>query len=177
MKKILLALLATTATISFADEITPMYVNVNTGIAKLYNMPTGSWVGSANVGYNFNKAFALEAGYTNISGSQYGATSYTNILDVAAKGTLPLSNLFSLYGRAGIGYGNNSWSGTTNTPNCTLCNNSLDANYATALVGIGASFALTPHWDLRLEDTAYVPFTNTSTGTIDTVMFGTQFNF
>ncbi len=166
---------------AFADEVllnNPIYINLNTGIAKLYNLPTGEWAGNINAGYEFNSYFALEGGYNLIAGSQFGVTTATSIFDVAAKGTIPFGDVFSLYGRAGLGFGMNSWSGTlTNTSNCILCNNSLKNNYGLALVGLGGSFALTPSWSLRLEDTAYIPFVNTTTGTINVVTGGVQFNF
>lgn len=163
-----------------AEDNNSVYINLNSGIAKLYNLPTGEWTGNLNAGYKFNPYFALEGGYSIFAGSEFGVTTATNVLDVAAKGTLPLSEVFSLYGRAGLGYGMNSWSGTLNATgnnNCILCDNSIGSNYGLALVGIGGSFAITPHWDLRLEDTAYIPFSNTTTGTLMAVTFGTQYNF
>lgn len=188
MKKLLLScLILGGINVYAADEQTVQssdgsgaYINLNTGIAKLYNLPTGEWTGNLNAGYNFNRAFALEGGYNLFAGSQFGASVATNIFDVAAKGTLPLSDIFSLYGRAGIGFGTNSWSGTltnVSSNDCILCNNSLNSNYGLALVGIGGSFTLSPHWDLRLEDTAYIPWSNTATGTINALTFGTQYNF
>lgn len=180
LKKLFLVLgLSCSVAISYADDLTssPVYINANTGIGKLYNLPTGEWTGNVNVGYNFNQAFALEGGYNLFAGSQFGATMATNIVDVAAKGTLPLSEVFSLYGRAGVGFANDSWSGTTNVANCILCNNSIDANYGVGLVGLGGSFALDKHWDLRVEDTLYFPFSNTAAGTLMAFTFGTQYNF
>jgi hypothetical protein len=183
----ILAVLSLTALsgIALADPVQPYdgsttYVNFNTGIAKSYNMPTGEWNGNINWGYNFNRVFALEGGYNIFASSQYGgATVATNIVDAAAKGTIPLSDVFNLYGRAGIGYGNDSWSGTptVSSSNCILCNNSVDSNYGLFLVAIGGSFTLTKHWDLRLEDTAYIPWTNTAQGTLMALNFGAQYNF
>jgi hypothetical protein len=158
---------------SYADSTS--YINVNTGVAKVYNLPTGAWSGSFNAGYSFNRGFALEAGYNIFASSQFDATVASNIFDVAIKGTLPLSKVFSLYGRAG----NNSWSGTSSTDGngCSLCNNSISSNYGLALVGIGGSFRLNKHWDLRLEGSSYLPWSNTYTGNIGVMTFGTQYNF
>lgn len=184
MKKLIISLGLLSCVSAFADTTQPYdgstaYININTGIAKLYNLPTGEWTGNINAGYNFNRGIALEGGYNIFYGSQFGADVATNIFDVAVKGTIPLSNVFNLYGRAGIGFGNNSWSGTSNvtSSNCILCNNSTDSNYGLALVGIGGSFTLTKHFDLRIEDTAYIPWSNTYTGTINAITFGTQYNF
>ena len=185
MKRILLALICCSGLSTvFADTVQPYdgsstYLNFNTGIGKLYELPTGEWTGNLNWGYNFNRGFALEGGYNVFAGSQFGATVMTNIIDVAAKGTVPLSDAFSLYGRAGIGYGNNSWSGSPDQPygQCILCNNTLNPNFGLLLVGAGGSFTLTKHWDLRLEDTMYFPWTNTVTGTLMAFTFGAQYNY
>ncbi len=167
----------TPALADYSNLVSPAYINLNTGVAKIYNLPTGSWAGSVNAGYNFNSSFALEAGYNILASSQYGATATSNIFDIAAKGTLPLSEVFSLYGRAGIGYGIDGWSGTaTGTPSW-LCAGQYNSNYATALVGLGGSFALSKHFDLRIEDYAFIPFSNTMTGGMNIVTFGTQYNF
>lgn len=155
----------------------PIYLNINTGVAKIYNLPTGSWAGSLNAGYNFNSSFALEGGYNILASSQYGATATSSIFDIAAKGTLPLSEVFSLYGRAGLGYGIDGWSGTASGTPSWLCAGQYNANYATALVGVGGSFALSKHFDLRIEDYAFIPFSNTMTGGMNIVTFGTQYNF
>ena len=71
--------------------------------------------------------------------------------DVAAKGTLPLSDIFSLYGQNGLGYGMNGWSG-----NSKLLSDLLIMRYKcelqlwSALVGFRVSFQLLDkHFDLR----------------------------
>lgn len=154
------------------------YVNVNSGIAKLYNLPTGSWAGSVNAGYNFNQAFAIEIGDTLLPSSQFGASVTENVFDVAVKGTLPLSEMFSLYGRLGLGVGTNSWSGTVaTTGSCILCAGGQSSTYGVGLAGIGASFKLSQHFDLRVEDYGLIPFQNTYTGAANVVTFGTQYNF
>ena len=186
MKKLLLALVLVSATgVAFADSSdiaqpndgSTAYINVNTGWASIHNLPTGSWAGAVNAGYNVNPYFALEGGYNVLASSQFGATATSNIFDIAAKGTLPLSDVFSLYGRAGIGYGIDGWSGTATGAPSWLCAGQYNANYATGLVGLGGSFALSKHFDLRIEDYAFIPFSNTMNGGINIVTFGTQYNF
>ncbi|MBX9866105.1 MAG: outer membrane beta-barrel protein [Burkholderiales bacterium] len=167
----------TTPTELVAEISSPAYINVNTGWASIHNLPTGSWAGSLNAGYNVNSYFALEGGYNILASSQFGATATSNIFDVAAKGALPLSDVFSLYGRAGIGYGIDGWSGTATGSPSWLCAGQYNSNYATALVGLGGSFALSKHFDLRVEDYAFIPFSNTMNGGINIVTFGTQYNF
>lgn len=184
MKKILALLsLVTGSGLAFADTVQPYdgstaYINLNTGFATMQGLPTGSWTGNLNAGYNFNRAFALEGGYNVFANNQFGATTTTNIFDVAAKGTIPLSQAFNLYGRLGLGLGVNGWSGTANTINCELCQSNNNSNYMLGLAGIGGSFTLNSHFDLRLEDTMYIPFADTFTGsTINAVTFGVQYNF
>ena len=66
--------------------------------------------------------------------------------------------------------------GTASGSNCTLCNSSVNDNYGLFLVGIGGSFTLTRHWDLRLEDTAYIPWSNNVSGTLMAFTLGGQYN-
>ncbi|MDD3267041.1 MAG: outer membrane beta-barrel protein [Burkholderiales bacterium] len=179
MKKSLLFALSLLA-ISFANADAASgsgaYVNINTGFATMQALPTGSWTGNINAGYNFNRNFALEGGYNLFANQQFGVSTTTNIFDVAAKGTLPLSESFSLYGRLGLGLGVNSWSGNANS-NCVLCQ-SNDSTYMLGLAGIGASYALSNNIDLHLEDTMYVPFASSFVGSsINAVTLGLQYNF
>lgn len=189
MRCILVTLLFSSTSLAFAESnslyststslVSPVYINLNTGVAKLYNLPTGSWVGTINAGYNFNQALAIEVGDSILPSSQFGSTTVTeNVFDVAVKGTLTLSRIFSLYGRLGVGLGTNNWSGSAPiTDNCILCSHGLSNTYGIGLAGIGASFKLSPHFDLRVEDFALVPFKNTYTGTVNTVTGGVQYNF
>ncbi len=186
MKKLLITLLGTITINAYADNTTPtttdtlspVYVNVNTGFATFANLPTGSWAGAINVGYNFNQALAIEIGDTLLPSSQFGTTTVTeNVFDVAVKGTLPLTEMFSLYGRLGLGVGSNSWSGTAPVGNCILCGSGLNSTYGVGLAGIGASFKLSQRFDLRIEDYALIPFQNTYTGTANVVTGGVQYNF
>lgn len=155
------------------------YINANAGFGTLQYLPTGSFAATLNAGYAFNRSFGLEGGYAWLPSSQYGASQYNNIFDVAAKGTLPLSKVFSLYGRLGAGVNYQSFSGTTNpgTPS-SYCQNSTLTNFV-GLAGVGGSFALSNHFDLRLEDTVYVPFGggNQSAGATNLVLGGVQYNF
>ncbi|WP_158649395.1 hypothetical protein [Aquella oligotrophica] len=47
------------------------------------------------------------------------------------------------------------------------------------LSGVGGSFAISNHFDLRVEDTIYVPFGggNQSAGATNLVLGGVQYNF
>lgn len=155
-----------------------VYANLNTGIAKVYNFSSGEWMGNLNAGYEFNPYLAVEGGYSLFAGSQLGVTTATSIFDAAVKGTLPFNDVFALYGRAGVGFGMNSWSGSVvNSSNCILCNNSISNNYGLALIAIGGSFNVSKNWSLHLEDSAYIPFVNTTTGSLMAITGGVQYNF
>ena len=60
------------------------------------------------------------------------------------------------------GYGVDGWSGTATGSPSWLCAGQYNANYASALVGLGGSFTLSKHFDLRIEDYAFIPFSNTT---------------
>jgi hypothetical protein len=93
------------------------------------------------------------------------------------KGTIPLSNVFSLYGRLGVATAYSSWSGATCEPAVYQTTGSA-WNYG-GLAGVGASFALSRHFDLRVEDYAYMPVSGGSGnfGNVNVVTGGVQFNF
>ena len=161
MKKVLIALLSTLTLSALADANniyqpyngSGAYINANSGFATMQNVSNTSPDLSANAGYNFNRAFALEGGLTYLPSLQGGQLATYTIYDVAARGTIPLSNVFSLYGRLGLATAYSSWSGSMCTP--AIYQNTGNAwNYG-GLAGVGTSFALSKHFDLRLEDYAY----------------------
>jgi opacity protein-like surface antigen len=54
-------------------------------------------------GYQINKSFAVELGYTDLGeASAPGASAEASALEVVGLGFLPLGNHFSLYGKAGF---------------------------------------------------------------------------
>ncbi len=187
MKKLLIGIILLSGILlAYADEAaTPnsngsgAYVNLNFGLANQSYTPTGLFTTNANVGYNFNHALAVEAGYTNLAGSEFGATQTNNIFDVAVKGTIPFNSVFSLYGRLGGGLNYFSWGGVANvgTPGW-YANQRSSVNFV-GLAGIGGSFALSRHFDLRLEDTMFIPMGggNPTVGQSNLVLGGVQYNF
>lgn len=159
MKKVLgIFLISTLAAGAEAYELQPVYLNVNTGISTGYSFtnnvgnnsgqPSGASTNNyslgANIGYNFNQYFATEAGYNHLwlAANPTNSSGQVGIEDVAVKGTLPLGEIFALYGRIGIaGYQNvNATSGGS------------FANNIGALYGAGAQWALNKDWSLRVED-------------------------
>ena len=156
MKTLLVALLAGAATIASAET----YVDANIGVNTAW-----STLGlNANAGYMFNPYIGAEGGFTyspgNTPSSAYGAYY---MFDAAAKGVLPLSSIFSLYGKLGIGVNNYSPWG------CTNCGN-YGSNVG-VLVGAGAQFNLSKSWSLHVEDSVVTG------GNPNMLMVGGQFTF
>ena len=178
MKKLIGVLLVTCFNFAGAYEsISPAYININTGIAQLYNLPTGSWASGVNAGYNIESGFAVEGGYTFLPSSQFGTTVTQNVFDVAVKGTMTVGNVFSYYGRLGLGVGLNNWSGTPPVGNCILTQSGQSSTYLLGLAAIGASFKVSQHFDLVVEYNTLIPFQNTYTGMVTALTGGVQYNF
>lgn len=180
MKKMLLFFGLVNAGMAFADQTlsSGAYLNVNAGSATFQYLPTGSFIFTGNAGYNFNRGFALEGGYAQLTSSQFGATQTNNIFDVAAKGTIHLGNVFALYGRLGTGINYMSWGGTATDAPVWFANQRSSSNFMWLAAG-GASFSLSRYFDLRLEDSVYIPMSggNSTAGTINAITGGVQFNF
>lgn len=183
MRKFLVTITFLTMSTSYAANYEPYngsgaYINVNAGWGALSNLATGSFAFGASAGYNFNRAFAVEGGWSNFASAQYGATAFNNFYDVAVKGTLPLSKIFSLYGRLGGGINTNSISGIATGASDNFRNSNGSATFG-ALAGIGGSFVLSRHFDLRVEDYVIIPIGSGggTFGNSNAIMGGVQFNF
>jgi len=156
------------------------YININAGYGTQQFLPNGSFAGSFNAGYNFNRAFALEGGAALLAGQQYGAADTAQmIFDMAMKGTIPLSEVFSLYGRLGVGFSTLTYNGTQNSGPSWFANSSGIINSMVGLGSVGGSFKLDRHFDLRLEDTYYIPLgsSGVTSGNVNQVLAGVQYNF
>jgi OOP family OmpA-OmpF porin len=114
-------------------------------------------------GYQFNRNFALEAGYFNLGKFSYRAAAGPSTLNGTYEveglnldmiGTLPMSERFSVFGRLGAQYANtrDSFSGTgTLTP--TGGNPSKrDTNLK---VGLGVQYDISPSMQVRAEAERY----------------------
>lgn len=155
------------------------YFNLNAGYGTQQFLPNGSFAGSLNAGYNFNRAFALEGGAALLSGKQYDVYSAQVIFDLAVKGTLPLSEVFSVYGRLGAGFSNLSYNGTQDNGPAWFAKSSGSVNSMVGLASLGASFKLDRHFDIRIEDNYYVPLANgtATSGNANQALVGLQYNF
>lgn len=156
------------------------YVNINAGYGSQQFLPNGTFAGSFNAGYNFNRAVALEGGAALLAGQQYNSADTAQmIFDMAVKGTIPLSDVFSLYGRLGAGFSTLTYNGTQNSGPSWFANSSGVINNMVGLGSVGGSFKLDRHFDLRVEDTYYIPLgsSGVTSGNANQALVGVQYNF
>ena len=178
-KKFLVTLIAgvstllITSTTAFADEMdSGVYINLNAGLggggSSKYS--AGGVASSINVGYNFNHYLAVDAGINNVTGAFFFGGSSSNIYTLSAKGSLPLGEVFYLYGRLGLGYNNSHYG--------SLWSGNNEYNEAVALIAAGAAFHLGKHFELHLENSYFSPLNNQPTAsTINALQLGLQYNF
>ncbi|CAN5169727.1 porin OmpA [soil metagenome] len=138
-------------------------------------------------GYQINKNFAVEGGYFDLGNFGYTATTVpAGTLDGRIKlrglnldlvGTLPLSEKFSIFGRAGLNYAQarDSFSGTgavqVNNPNPRK----NDTNYK---LGLGLQYALSESLAVRAEAERYrVNDAIGNRGHVDLVSVGLIYRF
>lgn len=93
-------------------------------------------------GYDYTKNYGVEVGYTDFrkvekSAIGYGVSSKPESIYVAATGTLPLNDQFSLFGKLGVAF--NHTKITAWEPNFS---DSTTNNKTNAMIGIGAAYAL-----------------------------------
>ena len=163
---------------STETDYSGVYFDIGAGWGMISNLPTGAFAGSAAVGYNFNRYFALEADWTGLPSNQWGSLSNYNVYTLNMKGVLPVSDTVSFYGKVGSGVGYSSWSGTQGgTP--AVYQSPGSATSVVAQASIGTSLALGDHFNLYLENNSYFPLTNQtgSFGTTNATVFGFQYNF
>jgi OOP family OmpA-OmpF porin len=162
MRKLLFTLLVSASVIATAAEgvydVQPIYINLNTGVATGYSFtnnygtdtgqPSGSSANNyslgANLGYNFNQYVAAEIGYNQLwlASTPSNSSGQVGVEDIAVKGRIPLGDIFSLYGRLGVG----------GYQNVDASSGGSFANNIGVLYGAGAEWALNKNWALRVED-------------------------
>ena len=108
MKKLLLALLATSAVAGAAQaQTTTPHAYIGVGAATADNKSTDDYQTNAKVygGYEFDQNWGVEAGYTDFGKENVGAGNVKGSgTYVAGKYTVPLGDRFSGYGKLGVAY-------------------------------------------------------------------------
>ncbi|HJV00912.1 MAG TPA: outer membrane beta-barrel protein [Burkholderiaceae bacterium] len=146
---IIIATIAAALAAPLAAQADNAYVGVNVGRAeqKMDVEGVGSEKDSSTGfklygGYDYSKNFGVEAGYVDFrkvekSALGYGASSKPESIYLAATGTLPLNDQFSLFGKLGVAFNHTevkAWE-----PGFS---DSTTKNQTSPMIGIGASFAL-----------------------------------
>ena len=130
MKKILFAVIATSAALSGvaqAEDGAGAYIGAGV-TASRYKFDVPGAVSSDNssgtkaagkvfAGYDFNKMWAVEGGYTDFGSKNYNygngsVSTDSHSLYVAGKATLPVNEQVSVYGKLGVVENHDSISGT-----------------------------------------------------------------
>jgi len=142
-------------------------------------------------GYQFNKNFAVEAGYTDFGkfashsvitsgGSGTGDGEWRAYsIDFSALGMLPVGNQFSLFGRAGLSFWNLDFSFTAIGPG-GIGIASESTSGVSPLLGAGAIFRFTPQLALRAEFERHFSVGDNNTSgesDIDLISLALQFRF
>lgn len=182
MFKRFLVITSGTLTINLAHAAEGSYIGANIGYANIANWWTGSMAVTVNGGYAFNNYFATEGGANWIypTSAQYpnnGALSGSylqrqSFIDIAAKGSLPFSDIFNLYAKAGIGAG--FVSNTANSYSGWSAPSGVNPGFYMAL---GGEFALSAHFDIIGEDYGLIPLGGSNYGNINILGFGLKYNF
>lgn len=133
---------------------------IGAGATQLNSSGKGShnqW--RVQLGYQFNPYFAMEAGYIDFGKVGYAASyaggSATGTVkaggfDVAALGMVPVSQSVSVFGKVGVAVARvKSDLVATGAP--AAANANLTSTSAAPILGVGVSYKLTDHVDLRTE--------------------------
>jgi OmpA-OmpF porin, OOP family len=140
------------------------------------------------LGYGFNSNLALEGGYIDFGKAKYSATyaggSATGDLkaggvDLVALGKLPLSDSFSIFGKAGVVAVKAESSLIANAP-ASSATDKATFNEVRPLIGLGASYKIVDNVDLRAEFDHVNGIGKTNkTGTMDSNMIsmGVAYHF
>lgn len=155
MKKIVAALLLSSAVAApaFAAD-SGFYAGVTVGRSNTDNIASNTTMTKSSDtvagilgGYQFNKYLSVEAEYTG-AGKFTATTGTVNLsgkadtFAVSAKGDLPLSDAFSLYGKLGIA---NTKTSITSSP----ASNAAGATRTAATVGLGMQYNMSQSVSLR----------------------------
>jgi hypothetical protein len=96
-------------------------------------------------GYQFNEHFALEAGYTGFGNFDFASGSEVDLsaFHIAAKGSIPLGESFTLFGKAGVARHDRDITGPTVGAGSLV--------KTRAMLGIGVGYRITDRLSLTAE--------------------------
>lgn len=183
MKKILAVLLAGSCVAAFADD-NGLYLGTGAG-AAWNNVNNPAFSGRVDLGYNFNKWFAVELGTTGTAQSGSGQLNQTmQFYDLSVKGTWELSDAFALTGQfggalasPGIMAAPSFTSGNPSQQNVDLAlNPTIGQQGWDFLTAVGAQYNLTKQVSVNLTDYYYYGSTNFQ-GNTNVLLAGIKYNF
>ncbi len=163
MKKTLAAALLSVAVATPAFAESGFYIGGTLGNAKISNFGNAVLTKSSDsvygglVGYQFDKNFGVEAQFTGVGKFTTATISGKgDAFGVAAIGTLPLSDSFSLYGKLGFASSKTKISDATGTY--------LGASRTAATYGLGVQYNVSPQIGIRLGWDRYGSAVKTNAG-------------
>ena len=127
------------------------------GVASSQNGNGNQW--RVQGGYRFNGNLAVELGYIDFGKAKYSAsyaggtasgTVKAGGVDIAGLYFVPLTDQFSLFGKAGLVDAKVSSTLTASAP-AALASGSTSTNVIKPLLGLGATYKLTEALDLRTD--------------------------
>jgi OmpA-OmpF porin, OOP family len=154
-----------------------------------FEIPNGGAASRFAIGYQFNQNLAMELGYLQLhnqtgtipvgSGWLPGTEKLKeDAIDIAAKGILPITDKFNLYGKTGIAYLTSTitsnFSGTTGNQNDFF--NIAKHKWAPE-AALGVSYDITPNVSVDTSWTHIQPLGNKRPGNIDFIAVGVGYNF
>lgn len=133
----------------------------------------------ANIGYQFDKNWSAELGYTSFgtlfrsNDNNFDASQKANAWTVSGIGTLPISERFGVFGRAGAARFETNNSGTVQGVEVE------DRQDVKPYAGVGAKFNVTPNFALRAEFQYYADISGVdgSEDDVQSVYAGAVFRF
>lgn len=140
MKKIVAAaVLAMVATSSMAGTPGTMYAGIDAGSTRIHGLPGKEASFGAFFGYNFDRSFALEAGFRRLGKWELpGNEIKSDQVSLSVLGAVPVGRALNLYGRLGANY--------IKTRTCS-CNESTSG----VLYGLGLAYNFSETVAARVE--------------------------
>jgi hypothetical protein len=154
MKKKILAMMLAACT-ALADDVNGItYGGISIGAGWAKNLPSAAFDLNVDIGYYLNNYIAFEGAVSYMPSSQNGMNVSYTIVDIAAKGVLPVSDMISLDAKLGLGLGYSSITVPTYANSAT--------NKFGVLTGVGAMFKVTDSVYITTDGYGFWPTSNNS---------------
>ncbi|MFM2322285.1 MAG: hypothetical protein RLZZ225_438 [Pseudomonadota bacterium] len=177
---------------NFDDAHDNLPVHFHPNNEKDKDLSNNGLAGRIALGYQFNQNFAVEAGYlrlgqTKVAGIivddihyDHDAATFKlqqNVIDIVAKGIVPICDKFNLYGKAGLAYINTNISGIVDVNPTTKVKLTHQQHKLAPEVALGVSYDITPNVSIDTSWTHIQAVGKNRPGNIDFVAVGLGYNF